>query len=225
MILTILIFLLASIMPVQPREAYFNTSEGTVLTYERIETKTGKRWWSHTETVDSVIATPNGGAVVHMTVKMIPDKKKVPIKKPVSSSAVIRPDGTVEVNVAELAGEAANQKFSAFNFKTTGGVSLLSPRLKAGDSLDDIHSKVTWKAFSYSIDYIKRKVIRKERITVPAGTFDCIVLEEWKVEKGPLSNDTHRNLNWYALGYGLIRHDTFYSNGVQTTEWLVSVKR
>ena len=94
MILMILLFLLASFISVQPREAYFNTSEGTVLTYERIETRTGKRWWTHTETVDSVIATPDGGAIAHMTVKMIPDNKKVPFKKPVSSSAVIRPDGT-----------------------------------------------------------------------------------------------------------------------------------
>ena len=151
---------------------------------------------------------------------------KSPFKEPVTSEALIKPDGTVVINVADAAGAVANQKFSAFNFKTTGGNSSLSPDLKPGDTLPDIHAAVTWTMFKYRIDYTRRKVIRKEKLTVPAGTFDCIVIQEWKSEKGPMVHKEHDNLNWYALGYGIIRHDSFYPDGsLKTTEHLVSIKR
>ncbi len=57
-----------------------------------------------------------------------------------------------------------------------------------------------------------------------AGTFDCIVVREHKLEKAPLMKRDRITLTWYALGYGMVRHDTFFINGdVETTEQLESI--
>ena len=59
------------------------------------------------------------------------------------------------------------------------------------------------------------------RITVPAGTFDCIVVREHKVERGPGRNRTTTGETWYARGIGYLRHDTYDKNlKLETTEVL-----
>lgn len=210
----------------QEVKGYFFQDEGTTLKYERREHGSGELWWTHTEKIGASRKLSDGSRKVNVTISITSGKEKSPFKEPVTSEALIKPDGTVVINVADAAGAVANQKFSAFNFKTTGGNSSLSPDLKPGDTLPDIHAAVTWTMFKYRIDYTRRKVIRKEKLTVPAGTFDCIVIQEWKSEKGPMVHKEHDNLNWYALGYGLIRHDSFYPDGsLKTTEHLVSIKR
>ena len=66
--------------------------------------------------------------------------------------------------------------------------------------------------------------MRKETITVPAGTFDCIVIKEHKLEKAPLYKRERITYTWYSLGMGMVRHDTFFLSGAQEcSEKLVSI--
>lgn len=224
-ILVLSVSLMAS-AKAQDTEGYFCATEGTVLRYERREHGTNELWWTHTETIGRSETTRDGSKRVNVTIRITSGKEKSPFKEPVKSEALIRPDGTVVIDVASTAGAVARQRFSALDFKSSGGTSSLSPDLKPGDVLRDIHAAVTWSVFKYKIDYMDRRVLRKERLTVPAGTFDCIVIQEWKSEKGPLIRKEHNNLNWYALGYGLIRHDSFYPDGsLKTTEHLVAIEK
>ena len=55
--------------------------------------------------------------------------------------------------------------------------------------------------------------MRRETITVPAGTFDCVVVKEHKVERAPLFKRDRITYTWYALGIGLVRHDTLFTDG------------
>ena len=53
--------------------------------------------------------------------------------------------------------------------------------------------------------------------TVPAGTFDCIVVRERKIERGIGRNRDTLTENWYAPGIGPVRHDSYnYNNGNPT---------
>lgn len=100
----------------------------------------------------------------------------------------------------------------------------MSPNVKPGDTLDEIHGKVECAGMKLTIDYTERKVLRREKVTVPAGTFDCIVVQERKVEKAPLMKRDSITLTWYALGYGFVRHDSLLPDGsVESSEQLVSI--
>ena len=92
----------------------------------------------------------------------------------------------MEINIAEAAATVAKNRYSAFRFKASGGMSSLSPNVKPGDKLEEIHGKVECAGMKLTIDYTERVVLRKETVKVPAGTFDCIVIQERKVEKAPL---------------------------------------
>ncbi len=207
-------------------KAFFCTSEGAVLHYERVAAGTGKPWWTHTETVDAVRRSGGGELDIDVTSFITSDTGKSPLKEPVRSTVTVRTDGTVEVDVAKAAQEAARQMFSAFDFTSSGGVSLLPATLSPGDVLPDIHAVVSWAGIKMKIDYTERFVLRRETITVAAGTYDCVVVSERKLEKAPLHRRERLTLTWYAPGIGMVRHDTnFPDSRPETVETLVAVSR
>lgn len=208
-----------------PNKAFFCTSPGTALYYERHEEGSGELAWKHTSSIVSSKGIQDGKLEVTFKTDIKSGKMKSPIKEPVSSNVVIYPDGNVELDIAQSALLAAKQRFSGFNFTSTGGTSILPASMKTGDKLEDIHACVAWGGVKYTIDYTSRKVLRRETITVPAGTFDCVVVSEHKVEKAPFLKRDRTTLTWYALGVGMVRHDTFLPNGeMETSEKLNSIK-
>ena len=128
---------------------------------------------------------------------------------------MVHPDGTVDINISDAVSIAAKQRFSLFDFKPKGGISSMKSTIKPGDKLEEIHGGVDWAGIKLSMDYTDRTVIRRETITVPAGTFDCVVVKEHKLEKAPLYKRDRITLTWYAYGIGLVRHDTFFLDGRQ----------
>lgn len=58
-----------------------------------------------------------------------------------------------------------------------------------------------------------RKVTAKESKTTPAGTFDCVVIEEDTEMHGAMGmNMTSHSKAWYSLGVGMVRQE-YYRNG------------
>ena len=207
----------------QPQKGYFCVKPGTTLHYERYAPD-GKHWWNQTMVIDSAKPGDDGTLEVGFTCTIVSFEVKAPIKGSVSSTSLIHQDGTVEINIADAAAIVAKNKYSIFKFKASGGVSLLSPDVKPGDTLEDIHGKVECAGMKFSIDYTERKVLRTERVTVPAGTFDCIVVQERKMEKAPLLKRENITLTWYSLEYGFVRHDSLLPDGsLECSEQLVSI--
>ena len=78
----------------------------------------------------------------------------------------------------------------------------------------------------YRVKVTDRKVLRYETISTPAGTFDCIVISEHKVEKAPVYKRETTALSWYSDGVGYVRHDTYNKNmHLETSEQLYSIDR
>ena len=222
--LILLSALIWTVCPAAPPQGYFHTTPGATLHYERHSPDTGDLSWTHDSRIGAKRPLDDGSLEVGFTTTIISGKMKSPLKSPVSSHVILHPDGTVELDVAQAAVVAAKQRFSAFDFTASGGTSLLPATMKPGDKLDDIHAVVAWSGIKYTIDYTERQVLRRETVTVPAGTFDCIVVREHKLEKAPLMKRDRITLTWYALGYGMVRHDTLFTNGeMETTEQLVSI--
>lgn len=151
--------------------ALFCTRPATTLKYERREAATATLWWTHTESIDAVHANADGSLSLDITSVIVSDIGKSPLKAPVHSVFKVHANGTVEVDAAEAAKQAAENMFSALDIKSSGGSSLL-----------------------------------------PAGTFDCIVVQESKSERAPFHRRDRVTLTWYAPGYGMIRHDTLLTD-------------
>lgn len=216
------LMLLGVTLLAQPK-SYFYAVKGGKLRYERYDARNGSLWWVHNETINALRPRSDGGLDVELTTQIVSSGGKSPIKEPVMSGIVIKTDGTVVADVTKAAEEAARQQLSAFNFTSSGDLSELSSGIAPGTVLKDIHTAVSWAGIKFVVDYDSRKVTRRETITVPAGTFDCMVVEEHKIERAPLYRRERNTVTWYALGYGMIRHDTFFTDGrAETSEVLVS---
>lgn len=195
--------------------SYFCSTKGATLRYERYDPEGETHWWTQISRINAVRTRQDGVREVDFTTTIIPDKEKTMVKGDVNSTALLYPDGAVEVNVSDAAAYVARQLFSSLNFTVKGGTSTLKATLKPGDILEDIHGTVDWKGIKLTIDFTDRKVLRRETVTVPAGTFDCIVVREHKLEKAPLHKRDRITYTWYTLDYGMIRHDTHFPDGRQ----------
>ena len=81
--------------------------------------------------------------------------------------------------------------------------------MKPGDILPDANCTVKAGLLQYKVSVTQRKVLRLETLKTPAGEFECTVVSEHKVEKGPGRNRETTALTWYSTGVGMVRHDTY----------------
>lgn len=225
LILNILLTFLAltPIMAQNHPEGYFCTTKGAILRYERRTPSSGKFWWRHTMSINEVTQRPDGALDVAFSTHFESEQVKSPVEGLIPAWATVLNTGDVQVDIGAMAASAVSKMFKILHFKSEGGLTTLKAMVTPGDSLQDIHAVVSWSAFRYTIDYTERKVLRQETISVPAGTFNCMVVRERKMEKRPLYKNDRITLTWYALGYGIVRHDTFFLDGkLESSEQLVS---
>ncbi len=88
--------------------------------------------------------------------------------------------------------------------------------LKVGDELKDAEMfiSVDMGGISMNVDVlmIDRKVVAEEKVTTPAGTFDCIVLEyKTKLKMGLERNGSGKQ--WLAKGVGMVKQEDYNKKG------------
>ena len=93
-----------------------------------------------------------------------------------------------------------------------------------GDTLPDVYASVKVLGMTMKITVTQRQVLKFETIATPAGTYDCIVIREKKLEKG-LGRNRHTIADtWYSKGIGMVRHDTYNLQlELQTSEILTAI--
>lgn len=136
---------------------------------------------------------------------------------PSNQTTLITADGTVKQDLAASMKAVLHNMFPGAEQHAEGTPAILPSDLKPGDRLPDGRATVKTGIMTHSMEIVEREVLRFERITVPAGTFDCVVLRERKIERGIGRNRDTVCENWYAPGIGPVRHDSYnYNNGKPT---------
>ena len=110
------------------------------------------------------------------------------------------------------------------NATSDGILSSFPSTLNPGDMLDEVSGQAKVGPLTYTVTVNDRKVLRQETISVPAGKYDCVVIQEHKVESGPGHNRDVINISWYCKGIGYVRHDTYIKGKLDTSEVLESIK-
>ena len=217
-ILLVLSFLFS--LCAEASEPYFCNRQGVQLQYERTTVGDGSLVWRHVMTIDLVGAD---GVIDYNSLFTKPSGAKM-YGGPVALHVIVRDDGDVEMNVAEAVGSVFSNVVGAKHLTTTGGQTVLPADMQPGDILPDAGGTASVKVASIAVTVTDRKVLSRESLTTPAGTFDCIVVQEHKVEKGTLRNRITTARTWYARGIGMVRHDTYDRNlKLETSEVLVKI--
>jgi hypothetical protein len=66
--------------------------------------------------------------------------------------------------------------------------------------------------FTMNVEVSNRKVIGQEKITTPAGTFECVKLSQ-DVKTKMIVNVEASSVDWYAEEIGLVRSESFNTSG------------
>ena len=93
------------------------------------------------------------------------------------------------------------------------------PRYPVIGALPDYEFVFKFSVVSISVKGTERKITGKEKLTTPAGTFDCFIMEETVTTKAMMQKEVEKTVSWYAYGVGLVKENTFDKKGklVSTT--------
>ena len=93
------------------------------------------------------------------------------------------------------------------------------PRYPVVGELPDYEFLFRFSIVSMSVKGTQRKICGKEKLTTPAGTFDCFIMEETVTTKAMMQKEVEKTVSWYAYGVGLVKENTYDKKGrlVSTT--------
>ena len=189
-------------------EPYFVTVGHRTLYYERY--KAGTKTLVQTTTLDFGEVEAVGQARrTHYGMLLCKANGKPLYGGRVPLSVMIAENGDVDMDFGGTVRMVLKNMFPNTKVTSTGIPALMPANMQPGDTLPDSHCVVKAGLIELTVDISGRKVLRRERITTPAGTFDCMVVRERKVEDGPFHHVDVWGDTWYAPGIGYVRHDEY----------------
>lgn len=209
----LLMLLLLPALWARAGEPFTTTTAGRTLVYERTKANGNVEY---TTTMEYKGVRHEGGKTILdiiFTIKGPGGRELYGGAAPMST--VVTADGTTEQDLGASLKAVLHNMFPGAAQEVETVPARLPANLKPGDRLPDAHARVKTGVLTHTMDITEREVLRTERITVPAGTFDCVVLREHKIEHGVGRERDNICENWYAPGIGPVRHDSYrLVNGV-----------
>lgn len=200
-------------------QGYFCDKKGATVEYVRREVKDGSFVWRFTGTITNV---SDDGRYKNITTEASFTKEngKLLYSSPVIQ--MVRLDNETGEICIDVAGAMASYIKARAGLTATYSTvySDLSADAQPGDELESVYAQAKVGPLTYNLSITERKILRFETLTVPGGTFDCIVLEEHKKEDGPGHHRDVINHTWYCKGVGYVRHDSYIDGELDTSEIL-----
>ena len=217
-----LLLVFAAVLCAYAGEPYFVTRGDRTLYYERYKAGTKKLVQTTTLDIDRVEAV-GAARRVHYTMTLRKANGSTMYGGPADLSVLIAENGDVDMDFGGTVKMVIQNMFPHAKVRFSGNAALMPLGMQPGDTLPDSHCILKVAGMEVKLDITGRKVLRRERITTPAGTFDCVVARERKQEKAPLHHVDVWSDTWYAPGIGYVRHDEYDKNmRLETSEILIS---
>ena len=196
-----------------------------MLSYERLYADSGKLKWRHELTILKSFKEKDGTLALECSSLFTDNRGKTLNGGSVLYTTQVLPDGDVVADPAEAMASVLRNRLPDRSVSSVPARSALPATLSAGTVLPDLEFSVSAMGLTWRVRVTDRKVLRVERLETPAGMFDCPVVSEHKVEKGPGRNRETTALTWYAEGIGMVRHDTYDRSGLlETSEVLTGIR-
>lgn len=203
----------------------FCIEPGTHLYYERVKAGSGKLIQTTDMDIESVEKTADG-LIIHYSVLLRKNGKREMHGGRASLTTRVDASLNTYMDFAASVKSFVQGMFPKSNIKASGTSAILPLNMKPGETLPDAHAKVEVSIITLTVDVTGRQVLRKEQITTPAGTFDCIVTRDRKVEDVPMNYKDNWVDDWYTPGIGYVQH-VVYDEKMKTlaVEKLVRIDR
>lgn len=185
-------------------DGYFNIRAGTTMRWI-IRDGQGKVFGYCDETLVSMEGDLQNAKIEYAYGFLDPQRKSVTDGKLFEFKVAIKEGRTSayinNISLGQLSGE----------YMPAGDLSSIPPGIRVGDKVPD--SNLTVKVltvFTAHNVYQDRRVVSRERVSVPAGTFDCFLVEDYETFTG---SDNVKVQTWVARGQGIIRQVVYKADG------------
>lgn len=191
---------------------YYPLKEGTKLEY----TSYNKKDKAEGSTSTEVQAVENTSQGIKATIKSSTTDDKG--KEAFSGTYDVRcEDGKIIMDASSMLDAAMQQSFANMEVTMEGTDLVLPGKLQVGQELPDASTNI--RAASSGINIVNmtvtitnRKVLGRENITTPAGTFDCYKISQDTNVKMMISK-TLSSVDYYAEGVGVVRSENYDKKG------------
>lgn len=216
--------LLFSAFSAKAGEPFFCVTPGTTLYYERYDTDNNKLMQTTFFEIDSKV--PQGeNSLVKYFVTMKKANGRPIFGGRTALEIIFGKSGETNMDFGLSVSSFIKNIFKNMELRVEGNAAVLPAVMKPGDKLPDAHCVVRAGAIKLTIDVVERTVLREETITVPGGTFKCIVAREHKLEDAPFHHVDTWSDSWYVHGIGYVRHDVYNSKmKLEASEILINKK-
>lgn len=120
--------------------------------------------------------------------------------------------------------EANTIREIAENMKVEGECRGIPSDLHVGQELPDYEVEITM-VFKAKLSFTDRKVINRETLLTPAGSFDCYIVEETNTSRVMMTKDMKTTRTWWAKGVGKVKEETYDEEMNLTEVMLISSMR
>lgn len=209
----------------QPCDAMFPMEEGVKFEQTSYSAKDKVTGYQRHEILK--VETKDNWMAANISVK-ISDKKD---KETASTEyEMICEDGNFHLDMRAMLASMDNANFNMDMDIQSENLSFPS-NLSVGQELPDASLKATMDngtGFSIggiSVNITERKVLAKESITTPAGTFDCYVLSQKEASKVMGIKINSESKSWYAKDVGMVRSEYYRKGKLQEYTLLTKLER
>ncbi|MBK6947638.1 MAG: hypothetical protein IPH16_05775 [Haliscomenobacter sp.] len=169
---------------------------------------------SSSETVVTDVKSVGNAVEAQMSITM-KDKNNKPTFE--GASKVVCKEDAVYLDITNLLGPQT-QAFGKMEVSLSGDGVVLPNNLKAGQKLADSHNEIKLgmngtPIMTMTFDIREYTVEAEEKVTTPAGTFDCFRTSYQMSSKTLLVNTTVKVVQWFAKGVGMVKSETFDKKG------------
>jgi hypothetical protein len=161
------------------------------------------------------VSSTGDATIANMTMKLI-DKKGNEMQG--SEYEATCKDGVVSIDFKSLMNQGMLAAYGDDIDVDIQGTNLDIPNdLSIGKSLPDAEIVVTMSMSGMNMKMstliTDRKVLAEEKITVPAGDFDCYVLTQTMRIKSMAANQSRTSKQWIAEGVGVVKTEDYDKKG------------
>jgi hypothetical protein len=186
------------------QEGYFNSTAGKTLKWV-IYDGSGSLFGHCHETLVSMSGDRDDARIRFSYMFYDAKGKSVTGSKPFEFDVTIE-KGTARAYIRNVAKAAQSG-----DYMPVGDISSIPGSIAVGDRLRDTEIQVrVLNVFTATNAYRNRRVSARETVSVPAGTFDCFLIEddEYFTGSGPFRVKT-----WVAKGVGIVRQVIYKKDG------------
>ncbi|KAB1068201.1 hypothetical protein F6U93_07245 [Tamlana haliotis] len=188
---------------------YYTFDQGTTYEISHYDKKNKLQSTDNYE----VVSSSGNKATVHAVMRDTKGEEMLNLKYD-----MVCEDDKVSIDFNKLLTEKMTSEMTGkdISVDVDGTMMVIPNNLKVGQSLPDnllnLNLSSASMNMSFKIKVYNRKVVGEEKITVPAGTFDCMVIEH-ESEINMLITKNTKSKQWIAKEAGIVKQETYSKNG------------